>query len=211
MLHIIAVTTFVFFVVLGLACASKPDEKSEVTPAPAPVKSQQQYDLINGNLVIHNGVTSIDNGAFSGTFSYNRLTSVTIPNSVTSIGGSAFKNNRLTSVIIPNSVTSIGGEAFANNRLTSVIISESVISLRRETFANNPLTSITIPDSIGSLNENVFKGSFRNITRISIGKNVNLDGYDDVVWRNFMSFYRINGNRAGTYTLSNGSWSAQYR
>jgi len=51
----------------------------------------------------------------------------------------------------------------------------------------------------------------RNVTRISIGANVNLSGYSDVVWSGFYGFYSLNGNRAGTYTLSNGRWSAQYR
>ena len=45
----------------------------------------------------------------------NNLTSVTIPNSVTSIDKYAFKYNKLTSVTIPNSVTSINGLAFDNN------------------------------------------------------------------------------------------------
>jgi hypothetical protein len=51
------------------------------------------------------------------------LTSVTIPNSVTSIGSSAFGGlYRLTSITIPNSVTSIGPSAFAGcTGLTSVI------------------------------------------------------------------------------------------
>jgi hypothetical protein len=52
----------------------------------------------------------------------------------------------------------------------------------------------------------------RNVTRISVGGNVNFDGYiSDVVWCGFYSSYRGNGNRAGTYTLSNGRWTAQYR
>lgn len=48
--------------------------------------------------------------AFSGCSS---LTSVAIPNSVTSIGSSAFSGcSSLTSITIPNSVTSIGSDAF---------------------------------------------------------------------------------------------------
>ncbi|WP_242403069.1 leucine-rich repeat protein, partial [Prevotella scopos] len=43
------------------------------------------------------------------------LTSVTIPNSVTTIGDNAFIGcSSLTSVTIPNSVTRIGSEAFRN-------------------------------------------------------------------------------------------------
>ena len=73
------------------------------------------------NTTIPNSVTSIGNSAFMDCRS---LTSVTIPNSVTSIGGSAFYNcSSLTSVTIPNSVTSIGGSAFFNcSGLTSVIL-----------------------------------------------------------------------------------------
>ena len=62
------------------------------------------------DLVIPNSVTSIGYSAFYGC---SRLTSVTIPNSVTSIGNSAFYGcSRLTSVTIPNSVTTIGNNAF---------------------------------------------------------------------------------------------------
>ena len=64
------------------------------------------------------------------------MTSVTIPNSVTSIGSRAFYYCRgLTSVTIGNSVTSIGSEAFRScSGLTSVTIGNSVTSIGSEAF-----------------------------------------------------------------------------
>ena len=69
-------------------------------------------------------VTSIGQYAFAYCTS---LTSVTIPNSVTSIGLAAFGLTGLTSVTIPNSVTNIEQYAFAYcSNLTSVICNASV-------------------------------------------------------------------------------------
>ena len=70
------------------------------------------------SVVIPNSVTTIGTGAFG----QNALTNVVIPDSVTTIGASAFRENNLTSVVIPNSVTTIGGYAFSGNNLTSVYI-----------------------------------------------------------------------------------------
>ncbi|MDY4512847.1 MAG: leucine-rich repeat protein [Paludibacteraceae bacterium] len=73
------------------------------------------------DLVIPNSVTSIGVSAFYGC---SGLTSVIIPNSVTSIGEDAFAGcSGLTSVTIPNSVTSIGGWTFSNcSDLTSIVV-----------------------------------------------------------------------------------------
>ena len=73
------------------------------------------YTGSGGDLVIPvetNGypVTSIGDFAFE---SLPSLTSVTIPNSVTSIGNSAFTSCGLTNITIPGSVTNIGAAAFA--------------------------------------------------------------------------------------------------
>ena len=80
------------------------------------------------------------------------LTSVTIPNSVTSIGNHAFRYCfGLTSVTIPNSVTSIGDEAFYDcSGLTSVTIGSGVTSI-----GNNAFDGVDIPTVI-SLIENPF-------------------------------------------------------
>ena len=108
------------------------------------------------NTIIPNSVTSIGGSAFSGC---TGLTSVTIPNSVTSIGYGAFGGcTGLTEVTIPNSVTSIGGEAFNGcTGLTSITIPNSVTSIGDGAFSGcTGLTSITIPNSVTSIGDGAF-------------------------------------------------------
>jgi len=105
------------------------------------------YYVIPSSLktVIITGGTRIDDCAFSDCSS---LTSITIPNSVTSIGFAAFSGcSSLTSITIPNSVTSIGDYAFSDcSSLTSITIPNSVRSIGYAAFVNcSRLTSITIP------------------------------------------------------------------
>jgi len=103
-----------------------------------------------GTIEFEDDITIIDAYAFFGCSS---LTSIDIPNTVTSIDGKgyvasgAFEGcSSLTSVTIPNSVTSIGGFAFNKcTSLTSVTISNSVTSIGGSAFGNcSSLTSIVI-------------------------------------------------------------------
>ena len=110
------------------------------------------------SVTISNSVTSIGSSAFEGC---SGLTSVTIPNSVTSISDNAFEGcSCLTSVTIPNSVTSIGSSAFEGcSGLTSVTIPNSVTSIDWSAFQNcSGLTSVTIPATVTSINSYAFEG-----------------------------------------------------
>ena len=109
--------------------------------------SYAKHLYINGeevkDVVIPNNVSSL-NYTFSGC-SY--LTSINIPNSVTSIGDGAFSGcSGLTSVTIPNSVTSIGARAFSGcSGLTSVAIGDGLTSIGYMAFNGcSSLTSVTI-------------------------------------------------------------------
>ena len=67
---------------------------------------------------------------------FDDLTSITIPNTITRIGNSAFYDcSSLTSITIPDSVTSIGKHAFAScESLTSITIPSSVTSIGQGAF-----------------------------------------------------------------------------
>ncbi|MDP1432673.1 leucine-rich repeat protein, partial [Lysinibacillus capsici] len=67
-------------------------------------------------------------------FYSNQLTDVTIPSSVTSIGGFAFASNQLPNVTIPSSVTSIGTFAFYNNQLNQVEFKGQISRLSQTAF-----------------------------------------------------------------------------
>ena len=120
------------------------------------------------SITIPNSVTSIDDLAFYN----NNLTSVTIPNSVTSIGKFTFSRNQLTSATIPISVTSIGDYAFSRNQLTSITIPNSVTSIGNGAFSYNNLTSVTIPNSITNIEKYAF--FFNKLTSVTFEANSNI-------------------------------------
>ena len=108
------------------------------------------------SITIPNSVTSIGEKAF---YECNSLTSITIPNSVTSIGSHTFYYcYSLTSITIPNSVTSIGEGAFYKClSLTSITIPNSVKSIEQHTFSGcSSLVSVTIPSSVKQIDNSVF-------------------------------------------------------
>ncbi len=89
----------------------------------------------------------------------SKFTKLTIGNSVTKIGDSAFENcTSLTSITIPDSVTKIRWSAFYNcTSLTSVTIGNSVTKIEDYAFAYcTSLTSITIPDNVNVIGSEAF-------------------------------------------------------
>lgn len=100
-------------------------------------------------------VTAINNAVFPN----SAVTSVTIPDSVTSIPDAAFVNcSELTNISIPNSVTYIGLSAFSScTSLKSITLPSSLSFISGALFLGcSQLTTIHIPVSVTSIGNNAF-------------------------------------------------------
>ena len=122
------------------------------------------------------------------------------------IGIDAFLKKYLTSVIIPDSVTSIGPCAFRSNLLTSVTIGNSVTSIDYRAFSTNLLTSVIIPDSLTSISFEVF--AYNPLSSVTIGADVDINSDPTTMGTNsgFKTVYDGGGKLAGTYNYIGGVW-----
>jgi hypothetical protein len=142
----------------------------------------------NTSLTIPNSVTSIGVTAF---YFCTSLINVTIGNSVTGIGHHAFYYcTSLTIVTIPNNVTSIEWSAFAYcDSLTSVTIPNSVTYIGEYAFQFcTSLTSVTIPNSVTSSGDYAFEYC-TSLSSVTIGSSVTNMGLG--AFRNCISLTQV--------------------
>ena len=166
--------------------------------------------------VIITSGNSIDDSAFSNCSS---LTSITISDSLTSIGSNAFDGCPIETATIPTTAISsipktklktviittgesIGREAFRNcSSLTSITIGNSVTSIGNYAFSGcSSLTNITIPNSVMSIGIYVFDNC-RSLTNVKIS-----DGVMSIGWGMF-----YNCSSLTSITIPNSVTSIEYQ
>lgn len=183
------VMAIMFFIGAGTVAVNKFNFTDSVIASTAQQYGSLKYDVnSNGTLKITdfdesvtdveipseiNGktVTTIEQYAFS---SCKSLKSVTIPDSIISIGYRAFGNcSAMTSITIPDSVTSIGSNVFYGcTGLQSVTLSSNISAISSSAFYNcTGLKSVTIPDSVTTIESGAFS-SCSGLKSITIPDNV---------------------------------------
>ncbi|MGN0829890.1 MAG: leucine-rich repeat protein, partial [Candidatus Ornithospirochaeta sp.] len=154
---------------------------------------------------IPDGVTSIGQTAFSNC---NNLKNIVIPNSVTSIEGSAFTGSGLSSVVIPGSIESIESYAFNScTNLTSVSLSSGVKYLSDGAFYNcTSLSNITISDTLESIGDNAFYNC-TSLTSLSIPNSITTLGNN--AFLNCKNLKEITINKTKDF-IPNAPWGGIY-
>jgi hypothetical protein len=125
-----------------------------------------------GTLVLDPSVVAVGTGAFTSGASLldGALRSVTIPNSVTSIGDTAFFDSPLTSLTLGNSIRTIGDSTFASALVTSLTLPNSLTTIGSDAFYSAPLTSLTIPNLVEDIGVCAFCGA--PLTSLTLGSSV---------------------------------------
>ena len=126
---------------------------------------------------IPKSLKTADTSAFSGSpfAGCVALQSVELETGMTKIPDNLFDScPGFTTITIPDTVTEIGDSAFANTNLNSITIPDSVTQIGKYAFGGSKLESIRIPDTVTDIGDNAFNGctELKDVTLPNIRKNI---------------------------------------
>lgn len=161
---------------------------------------------IDGKTVISLGNVHDNYNWHESAFAENAgITSVTIPNTIVTIGNRAFYGCQgLKTVTMTDSVTKIGDSAFDGCvGLTSITISKNITTIGENAFQNcKGLKAFTIPNGVTNLSNGIFNGC-SGLKEITIPENVSSIG--SIAFKNCTGLKTITLSKAPLTTI--GSWA----
>lgn len=121
---------------------------------------------------------------------------VEFPETLKTIGNTAFQNAPLTEVSLPDSVTSVGVGAFTNTEkatthIEKVKLSKGMTAIPAGMFTNQKVKNVEIPEGITTIGARAFAGNRVETLKIS-GTVEKIDDY--AFWNNQMKELEIPGN-----------------
>lgn len=142
-----------------------------------------------------------------GDFSFyhgTNITSVDLPETLLTIGESAFYNTAIETIIIPASVTSMDASAFASNsKLTEVILIADLATIPVAAFQNSPITDFyitsTTPPAIP--NSNAFEGIGENAI-LYVEDADAVAAYQASDWANYFTIQSLYGEEDSTVVVT---------
>ncbi len=164
------------------------------------------------SVIIEANITEIPVCCF---YLQTKLTSLSLPEGITSIGDDAFCGCKISSLTLPSSLKTIGARAFSNNGITQLTIPNKVESIGNAAFAHNSIDNIEFPATLVSLHATAFKWESMNevICRAqSVPQTPQTDEFNNS-WR---PFYHISENcvlkvPAESLTIYQQAWKGYFQ
>ena len=142
-------------------------------------------------------VSSIATYAFCD---YNEgLTSVTLPNTITTLDASAFDGTVIKTLTIPNSVRTIGATCFSYSKLQSITIGSGVESIGKNAFNNSAsLTDVKIEAATPpTIDATTFPAAIKSKITLTVPKG-KLSAYQSAAnWSGFKAYKEAEGGGTG--------------
>ena len=123
-----------------------------------------------GNVILHSGITRIEENAFSCLKLNNNLI---FPTNLTYIGKGALSNASIKGTLVfPSNVSYIGAESFINTNISGLLNFPTAIPvIRSATFQNTDIEQLFTGDGLEQIEDNAF-ADCKYLTTVNIGRNV---------------------------------------
>lgn len=166
---IIATVTSVFLLFINLPIAnaeeiqiSCPGGGSYTLILPAGVALNGKSCV--GKLTLDNRTRIVGKDAFA----FSEVTSVEMPNSVTTIENDGFAYTSFSTILLGNGLETLGTEAFRMAKFTSIDLPNSLKTIGECAFCDTIFSTITLPNSLTSIGRNAFTRDFVGTPLVSI-------------------------------------------
>ena len=122
---------------------------------------------LNTAEAVPEGVVEINRLAFYGC----KKATISLPNSLKTIGEAAFRSEYLESIVIPEGVTRIEEETFEGcDKLSSITLPKGLTYIAAEAFKYCPITSINLGESLVFIGDDAFMGT--KLTSVTLPKSL---------------------------------------